>query len=36
MELKAIDCGFEPAFVMIKKTSAQADWIVFDNKIGDE
>ena len=30
----AVTTGFEPAFVMIKKTSGSADWIIFDNKRG--
>ena len=30
----AVPTGFEPAFVMIKKTSGYADWIIFDNKRG--
>ena len=27
-----IDCGFEPAFVMIKCTSISMNWAIFDNK----
>lgn len=30
----AVTTGFEPAFVMIKKTSGSADWIIWDNKRG--
>ena len=29
-----VTTGFEPAFVMIKKTSGSADWIIWDNKRG--
>jgi hypothetical protein len=26
-----IDCGFEPAFLMMKRTDASGDWIIVDN-----
>jgi len=29
-----ITTGFQPAFVMIKKTSGSADWIIFNDKTG--
>ena len=31
---KAINTGFEPAFVIIKRTSGSGDWRVYDNKRG--
>lgn len=27
----AIDCGFEPAFVMVKRTDATGNWVIQDN-----
>ena len=30
-----IDCGFEPAFVMIKSTNFSQSWCMFDNKRGN-
>ncbi len=27
-----INCGFEPAFLMIKKTDSTGNWVIYDNK----
>jgi hypothetical protein len=31
-----VDCGFEPAFVLIKSTSNAVDWMLYDNQRGQE
>lgn len=27
-----VDCGFQPAFVMIKRTDSTGNWVIYDNK----
>jgi hypothetical protein len=29
---RVIDCAFEPAFVLVKRTNGGANWVLFDNK----
>ncbi len=32
---QTIDCGFKPAYVLIKSSSLSYDWLVYDNKRGN-
>ena len=31
-EGKFVDCGFRPAFLIIRRTNAARNWMIFDNK----